>query len=272
MKSFKNKVAVITGAASGIGQASAVAFAEAGADIACNDIADLSETTALIKSKGVRLYTEKTDMADRQAIKTFRDNVIKEFGQVDVLLNNAGIALGDRNFQELTIEDFDKITDINYWGVVFTTKIFYEDLLARPEAAIANVSSTAGLLGTPMLIPYCTTKFAVRGFTDALRAEHAVRNLEHVSVHTVHPGLVSTNITLNADYQGSNSGFFHDMLQKRGVSPQQAAADILNGIKNKTPRIMISDAWAQDLFVRLIPENTHTAMKLLMGMVDIDAR
>jgi len=272
MKSFKNKVAVVTGGGgNGIGNALVNELAKAGAHVAYCDIANLESTAQEIAAHGVKSYSERVDMADKQAINRFVDNVLAEFGHIDILINNAGIALGDLTFEEASEADFEKITNINYWGVIHTTQRCYPHLLKRPEAAIVNLSSSQGILALPYLVPYCTTKFAVRGFTDSLRAEHKIRGINHVTVHTVHPGAVATNITLNADHHNASTQRFHEDLQK-GVTRYQAAQTILKGIRNNTGRIMISDGGAQDVLARLMPTAYVGVVKLIMKLRKIQAR
>lgn len=258
MKSFEGKVAIVTGAGgTGIGNALAQELAARGASVACCDIAGLEQTEEQLAARGADFLTETVDVSDRQAMGRFVASVVARFGHIDLLINNAGIALGDRTFADLTLEDFDRITGVNYWGVVNTTQHCYQHLLARPEAAIVNISSAQGILGLPYLVPYCTTKFAVRGFTDSLRAEHRIRGIRNVTVHTVHPGAVATDITLHADYQDSASQKFHERLQ-RGTSAAQAARIILDGVKRNTGRIFISDGRFHDVLTRLLPTaNTH---------------
>lgn len=266
MKSFQDKIAIVTGGGGdGIGNALVNALAERGAKVAFCDISKLETTEQQLKSKGCAFYSENVDMGDKSQINRFIDNVLAQFGQIDVLINNAGIALGDRTMDEITEADFEKITDINYWGVIHTTQRCYPHMLKQPEAAVANISSTQGILALPYLIPYCTTKFAVRGFTDALRAELKMRGVKNLTAHTVHPGAVATNITLNAEYHGAGTQKFHEML-KAGVSPQSAANSILDGILKNKGRIMISDGKWQDRLARLMPSSylgvVRSAMKL----------
>ena len=265
MKSFKDKVVVITGGSTGIGQELVKAFAKEGASIATCDIANLDNTKEAIKQYDVEQYYEKVDMADKKAIKKFADNILKKFGHIDILINNAGIALGDISFDKISPEDFEKITNINYWGVIYTTQLFYPILLERPEAAIVNMSSSQGILALPYLVPYCTTKFAVRGFTDALRIENEVRGINNISIHTVHPGRVATNITMNADYKSKRSQKFHDDLQA-GTSAVDAAKIILKGIKQKKNRIFISDGELHDILARLLPSSNVHVVKQMMKL------
>lgn len=272
MKSFKDKVAIVTGAGgTGIGNALVNELALAGAKIAFCDIANLEATEQQLTQHGVEWYSETVDIGNKAAINQFVDNVVAKFGQIDVLINNAGIALGDRAFDELTEADFEKITDINYWGVVHTTMRCYPHMKNQPEAAVANLSSSQGILAAPFLVPYCTTKFAVRGFTDALRAEHKVRGLNNITFHTVHPGAVATNITLNADYHGSSTQKFHDQLQA-GTSPQRAAQLILKGIRKNTGRIFISDGKVQDMLARALPNGYVSVVKLALKLKKVEIR
>jgi NAD(P)-dependent dehydrogenase (short-subunit alcohol dehydrogenase family) len=269
MKKLKDKVVVVTGASSGIGNALVVELAKAGAQVAFCDIKTLDKTINDIASYKVKSYHEIFDIANASDLKQFAENVIAHFGHVDVLINNAGIALGDITFEKVTEQDFEKITDIYYYGVVKATQYFYHTLLSRPEAALVNISSTQGILALPYLVPYCTTKFAVRGFTDALRIEHKIRKIKHFTIHTVHPGAVATEISVNADYQGPRSKPFNEELQK-GASPTHAAKKILNGIINNTPRIFISDGVFQDTLARLMPTSYHHVVSLIMKLKKVE--
>lgn len=268
MKDYKNKIAVITGAASGIGQALVIELAKRGAKLAFCDIASLADTENKIAQYGASIYSEKVDIGDKAAIRSFADNVISHYGCVDLLINNAGIALGDRSFSELTSADFEKITNINYWGVIETTLSFYSHMLKQPQAAIVNISSSQGILALPQLVPYCTTKFAVRGFTDTLRMEHQIRGIKNITFHTVHPGRVATDITLHADYQDARSQAFHKDLQK-GSTPAQAANTILKGVSKNNGRIFVSDGRLHDILARLMPSSAHYVIRLMMKLKGI---
>ncbi len=268
MKNFKDKIAVVTGGGGdGIGNALVLELARQGAHVAYCDIRNLEKTAEDLAAFPVQTYAETVDIGDKSQIKRFARNVLDKFGHIDILINNAGIASGDITFDQISEGDFEKITDINYWGVIRTTMAFYPTLIERPEAAIANISSTQGILAAPFLVSYCTTKFAVRGFSDSLRVENQIRNIKNLSVHTVHPGAVATNISLNAQYQGDRSRNFHKILQKRGVTPQHAARKILKGIKNKRSRIFISDGVYQDIVARLFPSSLHIIVKFVLKMI-----
>lgn len=270
MKNLTGKVAVVTGGGgNGIGHCLVNELARRGAHVAYCDIAGLEDTQESIRAYPVKSYAEIVDISDRPAIKGFVKNVIAEFGHADIVINNAGIALGDRSFDQVTEEDFDRITDINYWGVIHTTQQFYPHLLTRPEAAIVNISSSQGIVGLPYLVPYCTTKFAVRGFTDSLKVEAKIRGIKNLQVHTVHPGAVATNITLNADYHGSSTQKFHEQLQA-GTPPQEAAKIICDGILKNRSRIFISDGRLQDWMARLIPTQYDKIIRLIMKFKKVE--
>lgn len=272
MKSFNGKVAIVTGGGgNGIGNALVNELAGQGAKVAFCDIARLEETEQQLQRFDVEWYSENVDMGDKQAINRFVDNVLEKFGHIDILINNAGIALGDLTMADVTEADFEKITNINYWGVIHTTMRCYPHMLKRPEAAIANLSSSQGILAAPYLIPYCTTKFAVRGFTDSLRAELKIRGIQNLTAHTVHPGAVATDITLNADYHGPSTEKFHKELQA-GTSRFDAAKIILKGIQKNTGRIFISDGVWQDRLVRLLPNAYVAVVRWMMRLRKIEAR
>ena len=264
MKDFKGKVAVVTGGGgNGIGNALVVALAKRGADVAFCDIQNIDKTLEELKAYSVNVYSEKVDIGNKDAIKLFAKNVMDKFGKVNLLINNAGIALGDISFEDLNEEDFEKITDINYWGVIRTTKAFYPYLLKEKEAAIVNISSTQGILVAPYLVSYCATKFAVRGFTDSLRVEHSIRGIKNVTVHTVHPGAVATDITKSAKYKGPRTEHFHKELQA-GTPTIKAAEVILKGVQKNKARIFISDGRLQDIVARLFPSSIDKVVKMVM--------
>jgi NAD(P)-dependent dehydrogenase (short-subunit alcohol dehydrogenase family) len=272
MKTFKDKVAIITGGGGdGIGHHLVMELARLGAKIAFCDIAKLDTTEGKLEQLGADYYSEKVDMGDKQAINTFIDNVLTRFGCMDLLINNAGIASGDLTFAEASEQDFEKITNINYWGVIHTTQRCYPYLMERQQSAIVNLSSSQGILAAPYLVPYCTTKFAVRGFTDSLRAEHYIRGIRNLTVHTVHPGAVATNITINADHHNTSTQKFHEELQ-RGTQPADAAKIILRGVQKNVGRIFISDGRVQDILARLFPTGSMYIIKFLMRVRGITIR
>lgn len=266
MKSLKGKVVVITGGGgTGMGNALVNEFAKAGAHVATCDIANLKKTEKEISQYSVEKYFEKVDVGNMAELESFANNVITKFGKVDILINNAGIALGEKNFGEVTFADFEKITNINYWGVVRLTQLFYPYLLKSPEAAIASTSSVYGFVGTPYCVPYCTTKFAVRGFSEALRTEHKIRGIKNVSVHCIHPGAVKTAIQQNTDYKAANADAFQKLLET-GVTSEDAAKTIIKGIMKNKPRILVSEAYQYDWISRLFPNSYYRILSLGMRL------
>ena len=255
MKNLSGKLAVITGAASGIGRALAVQLAERGADLALADIdADgLEETAASVT--GVECTTHVVDVADRPAMEAFASQVVAQHGRVDLLINNAGVTLVS-TAEGCAYEDFEWIMNVNFWGVVHGTKSFLPHLRKAREAHIVNVSSLFGLMSMPLQSTYNATKFAVRGFTEALKMELAGSG---IGVSSVHPGGVSTAIAENARIGADVPFVTREKLvknfeRKAITSPEQAAAIIIRGIERERRRVLVGrDARWLDRVVRLLP-------------------
>ncbi|MDB5227955.1 MAG: putative short chain dehydrogenase [Bacteroidota bacterium] len=254
MKEFKDKIAVITGAGSGIGQALAIELGKKGAILLLSDKnpGTLADTEKLIRTYGANCFCYTVDVADEKAINDFAKQVLKEHKHIDMLFNNAGFALGKISLKDVKMKDFHKIIDVNLWGVINHTKAFLDVLMLRPEAAIINISSVFGIIGMAEQVPYCTTKFAVRGFTEALRMELMDTN---VTVHCVHPGGINTNIYKNAVHYERDAELdvkFQKMLER--TSPEQAAKIILKGVARKNEKILIGiDAEIIDRLARTMP-------------------
>lgn len=194
MKDFHNKVVVITGAGSGMGRAYARAFAQLGARLALNDYdaRALTDTVALLDgSAAPAVYSQAFDVADRAAMDAFAAEVAARLGAAHVIINNAGIEGAVKPVWATPLSAYERVMRVNFIGVVNGTQAFLPQLLANNEGAIVNVSSIFGLIGPPNHSDYCASKFAVRGFTEALMVE--LRE-SPVSVHLVHPGGIATNI------------------------------------------------------------------------------
>lgn len=254
MKNFKGKIVVITGAGSGIGESLALNFAEQGAHLALNDNKEdrLERVARACRMKEVEVYTEAFDVADREAFFSFADRVLDKFKGVDIVINNAGVALGKYSILEASIEDFEWIFGINLWGVIYGTKAFLPALLKRGEASIVNISSLFGITGIAYQGPYCTTKFAVRGFTESLRMELLDTN---VSVHVVHPGGIRTNIARDSRSHNTDNLKMIQQFEKGLIhSPDKAAKIIMKGIRKNQDRILIGpETHVMDAVVRLAP-------------------
>ena len=207
MTYFKDKVVVITGAASGMGRSYAYEFAGQGAKLALMDYdaQGLQETVQQLAANGNNaVYSEVFDVSNREAMFTFAANVKKAFGTADVIINNAGIEGGIQPVWALDKSHYERVMGVNFYGVVNGTQAFLPMLLEKRSGHIVNVSSIFGLIGTPSHSDYCASKFAVRGFTEALMTE---LNNSPVQVHLVHPGGIATNIARSAGAQAFNKHY-----------------------------------------------------------------
>lgn len=256
----KNSVAVITGAASGIGRALVIGLAREGiAGLAISDVDDegLHDTAKMVAELGVKCSTHVVNVAEKTEMQKFALDVVAEHQRVTHLINNAGVALIG-TFEQLSLEDFEWLMNINFWGVVYGAKFFLPVLKQQEKAHIINLSSVFGMVAPPEQSAYCASKFAVRGFTEALRHE-----LEEtpVRVSTVHPGGIKTNIARNSrvgkdapeEYKTQGVKFFDKVAL---TSPETAAETIIKGIKDENPRILIGkDAQAINVIHRLFPKS-----------------
>lgn len=199
MQDFRHKVVVVTGAASGMGRAYATAFAQLGAKLALCDIDEkgLQQTLFEISQcSDATVYSELFSVSDEQAVYAFADNVNNHFGQVNLVINNAGIEGGTDAGWKIDTDIFKRVINVNFYGVVYCSRAFLPHLFNANEAILLNVSSVFGLAGIPGCSDYCASKFAVRGFTESLMGE--LIN-SHVKVMLLHPGGIKTNITRNED-------------------------------------------------------------------------
>jgi NAD(P)-dependent dehydrogenase (short-subunit alcohol dehydrogenase family) len=264
MRPLRGAVAAITGAASGIGRSLAVRLAQEGMALALADCdaAGLEETVRRIypESEGRRstdplITTHILDVSSERAVEAFASDAAGRHRRVALLINNAGVALhGD--FEELSQQDFDWLMGINFWGTVYGVRHFLPILRREPQAQIVNISSVFGLMAYPGQAAYCASKFAVRGFTEALRHELAGTP---VRVCCVHPGGVRTQIAeharLGAKARPELAAEHREkFLRMATTSPEAAAARIVRGILRDEPRIRVgSDALQIDRIVRLLP-------------------
>jgi NAD(P)-dependent dehydrogenase (short-subunit alcohol dehydrogenase family) len=258
---LKGRTAVVTGAAGGIGRAIAISLARRGCHLALADIDDetLRRTAAEIRDKhaqdNIRISPHHLDVSDRAAVSALPTQVTAEHGGVDVVVNNAGVALGG-TFLEVAETDFDWLFDTNFWSVVQMTRAFLPLLQKSEEARLVNISSLFGLIAPPGQTAYCASKFAVRGFSEALRHELAGTR---IGVTVVHPGGVATSIAKNArlpsrlseEERAKRREFFDSFLT---MPPEIAGEIIVRGVENRKPRVLVGrDAKYAALVERLMP-------------------
>jgi NADP-dependent 3-hydroxy acid dehydrogenase YdfG len=255
MEGFASKVAVVTGAGSGIGQALAVELAHSGAKLAICDVdtEGLAQTEGRIKAIGAPVKTDRLDVTEREAFLAYADQVNEHFGTVNQIYNNAGIAFhGDVEVSQF--KDIERVMDVDFWGVVNGTKAFLPHLIASGDGHIINISSVFGLLSVPGQAAYNSAKFAVRGFTEALRQEMILAG-HPVGVTTVHPGGIKTAIARNAEaVEGLDTAQLAKVFDKRlaRTSPQRAAQIILDAVRKNKARVLVgTDAKILDILVRL---------------------
>ncbi|MES2684465.1 MAG: SDR family NAD(P)-dependent oxidoreductase [Pseudomonadota bacterium] len=261
MNPFQNKVAVVTGAGSGIGRALALALARRGARLALSDIgeAGLNETGALAVALGATVHLQRLDVSDRQAFEAYAAAVVAHHGVVHQVYNNAGVAL-NRGILDSSYAEYEKVLAVNLWGVIHGTKAFLPHLIASGDGHVINVSSLNGLLAYPGLSHYCASKFAVRGFTEVLAIE-MLQGGHPVAASGVYPGGIKTNITANSQVLSKSLGVPVDAERASKYdakllrfSADTAAEIVLDGVAKKRLRILVgSDARMVDKLVRALP-------------------
>jgi NAD(P)-dependent dehydrogenase (short-subunit alcohol dehydrogenase family) len=255
MRNFNGRVAVITGAGSGIGRALALELAGRGARLALSDVnaVAVADTAASCEKLGVQAKGYVLDVAEREAVHAHAAEVVADFDKVNLVVNNAGVAVM-ATVEEMTYEDFDWIMGINFWGVIHGTKAFLPHLIASGEGHLVNISSVFGLVGVPTQSAYNATKFAVRGFTEALRQEMLIEK-RPVGVSCVHPGGIRTNIARDARSAGDipDEKKASDFAKIARTSPEDAAKTILRGVERNRARILIgADAHVIDAAPRVL--------------------
>jgi NADP-dependent 3-hydroxy acid dehydrogenase YdfG len=256
MQGFAGKVAVVTGAGSGIGQALAIELGRSGASVAISDVdtEGLATTEARLKAIGAPVKADRLNVTEREAFELYAAGVAEHFGKVNQIYNNAGIAFtGDIEVSQY--KDIERVMDVDFWGVVNGTKAFLPHLIASGDGHVVNVSSVFGLFAVPGQGAYNAAKFAVRGFTEALRQEMGLAK-HPVKVSCVHPGGIKTAIARNASAaEGLDAEALAKTFDRRlaSTSPEKAALIILDGVRKNKARILVgSDAKMFDIVIRAI--------------------
>ena len=255
MEGFAGKVAVVTGAGSGIGQALALELGRSGAKLAISDVdlEGLAVTEARLKAIGAPVKADRLDVTEREAFELYADAVKAHFGKVNQIYNNAGIAYtGD--VEVSSYKDIERVMDVDFWGVVNGTKAFLPHLMESGDGHVVNVSSLFGIFSVPGQAAYNAAKFAVRGFTEALRQE-MVAGKRPVKVTTVHPGGIKTAIARNAAAaEGIDAEKLANTFDKKlaKTTPERAAVIILDAVRKNKARVLVgADAKVLDVIVRL---------------------
>ena len=275
MEGFAGKVAVVTGAGSGIGQALAVELGRSGAKLAISDVDTdgLAVTEERLKAIGVPVKADRLDVTEREAFELYAAAVKEHFGKVNQIYNNAGIAFSG-DVEVTSYKDLERVMDVDFWGVVNGTKAFLPHLIESGDGHVVNVSSVFGLFAVPGQAAYNSAKFAVRGFTESLRQEMLIAK-HPVQVTCVHPGGIKTAIARNATVvegadQASFAKFFDTKLAK--TTPEQAAKVITDGVAKNKARVLIgADAKALDAMVRLLGPGYQRVISTVVGHLPLGA-
>lgn len=251
----QGKIAVITGAGSGIGRALALQLNSAGCELFLSDVSSgkLDETHGMLFRPDVAADCQVVDVADKSAVHAWAERIAAARGHVDIVINNAGVALIS-TVEESDYRDIEWLMGINFWGVVYGTKAFLPLLRKSRQGHLVNISSVFGLIGVPTQSAYNAAKFAVRGYTEALRQEMAETN---VHICCVHPGGIKTNIAREArggdpEFTPAERGMEFDKVAR--TTAAEAATQIIRAIEKRKKRLLVGrDAQIISLISRLFP-------------------
>jgi butyryl-CoA dehydrogenase len=271
MKNFENRVFAITGAASGIGRALSLQLTQHGAKIAAADLNDagLAELQKEVSALGGECFSFSLDVSQQADFANFANATKEHFGQVDGIINNAGVTLVS-SVSDMARSDFEWLMNINFWGVVNGCDAFLPYLRESDDAHIVNISSLFGLLSIPLQSAYNASKFAVRGYTEALKMEMAGTP---INVSSVHPGGIKTSIAKNSRVNESSLKNGKVRLLKEFdkaaiTSAEEAANIIINGMLKNQRRIIVGkDARWMDRIVRLFPASYEKILGFEKGVL-----
>jgi len=266
IRDFRDKVVVITGAGSGIGRATALAFARHGANLVIADVRGdrLAEAAGEVARLGARVETREVDVSDRAQVEGLARFVMERHSRADILHNNAGVSITG-SFEHTSLENWEWITGVNYWGTVYGIHYFLPHMIERRCGHIVNTASFMGICATPATTAYCATKFAVVGLSEALRAE--VRRY-NIGVTAICPGVINTRIVadgrshLPQDARASLASVL-DFYRKRGWPPERVANAVLKAVRKDRGIVPVGpEAWAFWGLKRLSPWAYETAARL----------
>ena len=269
MNQFTGKVAVITGAGSGIGRALALNLAAKGARLALSDIDSegLAETARQARALGAEVKSDRLDVAERGAVLMYADDVVAHYGVVHQVYNNAGIT-HNGDVENSDFKDIERVIDVDFWGVVNGTKAFLPKVITSGDGHIVNISSVFGLVALPGQSTYNAAKFGVRGFTEALRQEMLVAK-HPVKVTCVHPGGIKTAFVRNATVaDGQDAQSFAEFFDTRLAlhTPEMAAATIITGVAKGRPRVVVGwEAKALDALARVLGPGYQRVMAIAVS-------
>ena len=269
MQGFAGKVAVVTGAGSGMGAELAVQLGRHGASVAISDVdtEGLAVTEGRLKAIGAPVKADRLDVAERESFLLYADDVKKHFGKVNQIYNNAGIAFSG-DIEVTQFKDIERVMDVDYWGVVNGTKAFLPHLIASGDGHVINTSSVFGLFAVPGQAAYNSAKFAVRGFTEALRQEMILAG-HPVKVTSVHPGGIKTAIARNSTAaEGLDTATMAEWFDTKmaRTSSERAAEIILDGVAKGKAKVLVgADAKILDVFVRASGSGYQRVLTALAG-------
>lgn len=274
MKDLKGKIAVVTGASSGIGRELALGLAREGCRLALadTDFDGLRETERMAKLAGGQAIIRRVDVSSKKEIYSFAEHVIKHYGEVDIVINNAGVVFTS-TIEDLSYRDFERVMNINFWGAVYGTKAFMGYLKKQKSSHIVNISSVYGLWGLATQASYSSSKFALRGFTETLMQE-----LRGSGVHAscVYPGGVKTNIVMHSYSElhdvnpDKKEKFIKKFSDTAMTTPGKAAKIIISGIKRNRKRILIGpDAFFFDITQRMFPTLYQKLSPIILHMMGL---